>query len=708
MRNKVISVLCALFCLACVAQAQSIIWVSSGWNAAEPNDKGFVDLLIEQGYDVTRLDDPENLTQAKIDLMNGADLVVMARQANSGGMASDEAEITGWNSIETPLILQSAWIARSNRWRWLNSVDAPSVGENNMIVIAADDPVYYLLGLAEGDSVDLTTGSFDHVPVSDYGPGTLVGMRDNETYPRNWIVRWQAGDEFYPGSGQVAGGERLYFITGERLDSLTSLGQAMFLNAVYDMSGATFNRAPLVTGDTLKAVWAGSDLPLSAAVVDDGLPAPSTVTFSWSAVGPEGAVVTFTPADAVDTIANFDTAGVYEVTLEANDGDKVTAHNISVTVADPAAKGVVGHWSMDSISISPAALVVDDASDNDGMFVGALDDPLTSTYIEEPNLVIPGWVGAQALDMYSDGWVEVAPGSDPNAFNLRTGVSISAWIKTNGTLEADYPTIIAKGDVAWRISASSAGAPGGIHFNCNGTSGRINSQRKIDDGNWHHVVGVYDAIAERSALYIDGILDTEIEASGLINVNDDPVWIGNNFTQQARMWDGALDDIYVYNYGISEAEVQALAADAPKPTFIDLGEDMEYKRNAEGLTLSAVVADDEMPQAAALTWSVTSKPEGADDPVFTPADSAETVIKFSAQGEYELTLTADDSIFTTSDSIIITVVDPTCQDVIDAGLLLVGDLNQDCYLDINDFAMMAANWLECNDPQNIDCIWAFE
>lgn len=46
----------------------------------------------------------------------------------------------------------------------------------------------------------------------------------------------------------------------------------------------------------------------------------------------------------------------------------------------------------------------------------------------------------------------------------------------------------------------------------------------------------------------------------------------------------------------------------------------------------------------------------------------------------------------------------TCQDLIDAGERIDGDINGDCFVDIKDFAIMATNWLNCNDPDNSNCI----
>ncbi len=43
---------------------------------------------------------------------------------------------------------------------------------------------------------------------------------------------------------------------------------------------------------------------------------------------------------------------------------------------------------------------------------------------------------------------------------------------------------------------------------------------------------------------------------------------------------------------------------------------------------------------------------------------------------------------------------PTCQDI---GIYMDTDFNQDCYVNLEDFAVLAQNWLKCTDPQNPVC-----
>ncbi len=51
----------------------------------------------------------------------------------------------------------------------------------------------------------------------------------------------------------------------------------------------------------------------------------------------------------------------------------------------------------------------------------------------------------------------------------------------------------------------------------------------------------------------------------------------------------------------------------------------------------------------------------------------------------------------------ITELPPTCQGRIDIGYKLAGDLNVDCYVDFLDFTYIAGAWMECDDPNDVNC-----
>jgi hypothetical protein len=79
----------------------------------------------------------------------------------------------------------------------------------------------------------------------------------------------------------------------------------------------------------------------------------------------------------------------------------------------------------------------------------------------------------------------------------------------------------------------------------------------VNDGRWHHATGVYDG--ETLSLYIDGALDVSAEATGKIGQTDKMVLIGENCEKRGRCWNGLIDDVRIYSYGMTAEEVAALA-----------------------------------------------------------------------------------------------------------------------------------------------------
>jgi len=146
--------LALIFGLAVSANAATIIWVSEWMAGANglPFDQGWIDLLKAQGYivEADTTSDYMTLDASKIAALEAADLIIVSRNTNSGNY-DDENETTQWNSITTPMILQSAFLARSNRWQWLNSTSITELDVETMLrAVDESHPVFSGVTLADG------------------------------------------------------------------------------------------------------------------------------------------------------------------------------------------------------------------------------------------------------------------------------------------------------------------------------------------------------------------------------------------------------------------------------------------------------------------------------------------------------------------------------------------------------------------------------
>jgi hypothetical protein len=153
-------------------------------------------------------------------------------------------------------------------------------------------------------------------------------------------------------------------------------------------------------------------------------------------------------------------------------------------------------------------------------------------------------------------------GTEPE-FDFRDGMTLAAWIKVR-QFNKRSQAIVTKGDDGWRLRRLRE--TGMVEFSFNtrdsveGSDEKnlvsLASKRKVDDGEWHHVVGVSDG--HHAALYVDGELEASADAKPIAQ-NTAPLMIGcNPPPSYGKRFEGWIDDVRLYGYGLSQAEVKAL------------------------------------------------------------------------------------------------------------------------------------------------------
>jgi len=246
-------ILALVFCMVSSSVGETIVWVNEN---LDPNDvpygQGFIDLLNGHGFEV--ITNPlgwVDLTDENLEILNSADLIIISRNTNSGNYgdaanAADEAEITGWNSIETPLMLLSPYLTRSSRWQWINNTTIEEyLTESPMVVVDESHPIFS--GIPTDAPIDVidesvAEGQNSFLMYNDVGNGLLIAQRELDQAV--WIAEWVPGVPFYEGTDQVPAGKRMYYVAGgyggqeAGQYNLTETGMQMFINAVYYMSGA--------------------------------------------------------------------------------------------------------------------------------------------------------------------------------------------------------------------------------------------------------------------------------------------------------------------------------------------------------------------------------------------------------------------------------------------------------------------------------------
>ncbi|OHB63343.1 MAG: hypothetical protein A2168_02495 [Planctomycetes bacterium RBG_13_50_24] len=150
-----------------------------------------------------------------------------------------------------------------------------------------------------------------------------------------------------------------------------------------------------------------------------------------------------------------------------------------------------------------------------------------------------------------------------SAFDIAGPISIAAWIKVN-SFDKRWQALVTKGDTAWRLQRTAE--ENTLAFHCTGITSitgqrpeGIEGKKNVNDGQWHHAVGVYDGV--NVSLYIDGELDNSSKASGVIQTNDSAVIIGGNSEQADREWNGLIDEVCIFACALDANNVSALYSD---------------------------------------------------------------------------------------------------------------------------------------------------
>jgi hypothetical protein len=180
-----------------------------------------------------------------------------------------------------------------------------------------------------------------------------------------------------------------------------------------------------------------------------------------------------------------------------------------------------------------------------------------------------------SLDRIDD-FVNCGNPTDPCALDFGTGNwTVCAWVKTTmtGTGDENKGSIIGKGGdntgghrYALGVSEVTEGILT-ITTDDNVDKRQANGSTLINDGEWHHVVGMRDGSSLR--VYVDGLPEGENDTLpagyDLSGTHQHNAYIGaitdNRDGSQYKLLGGRVDEVRIYSYALSAGEVVYLATD---------------------------------------------------------------------------------------------------------------------------------------------------
>jgi hypothetical protein len=374
-----------------------------------------------------------------------------------------------------------------------------------------------------------------------------------------------------------------------------------------------------------------------------------------------------------------------------------TAGNVWSFTSEPLFSGLLAYYDFTDTEGLPT-------TSNEGLAGTAADGLLTNgasivydpvgQWNKDPNYVLLLNYGNGTVHQYMNIGSDWFSALVPNGYPL----TITAWIKvTPGTL-GSWRTIMSKGfETTWNLSMGTAHADEdkiafSVHqaiASWNPLKGTVN----VRDGQWHHVAGtIDDADYKTACLYIDGVLQESRLSVSPVNTNvediligdepiDRPFWPDDNDVQ----WNGMIDDVRIYDEVLSEAVIRGVYMGHPpdialtvnvEPNDVGIdtvtpspGEYMYYQNQQVPLTVNNFVDCPDVYKFEHWEGDVVD------------ANATETVVVMSE----DKTVTA------------VFVDSRECGD--ECHPILQGDLNGDCHIDFEDFAIYCEQWLACTAPE---------
>jgi hypothetical protein len=215
----------------------------------------------------------------------------------------------------------------------------------------------------------------------------------------------------------------------------------------------------------------------------------------------------------------------------------------------------IAHWKFDECE----GTVAHDSSGNDNH--GTINIGATGSQTSAGTCQTSGAWGNGASGKFNgslnfdgtDDYVDV--GSDSSIDIDGKSFSVSAWVKKTKSAINEY--FLSKGDEAGVRAALHIGFKNtdDIRFGFYGDD--LDSNSTITDTHWHNLVFTYNVSDNSRKIYIDGKLDNSGTAGGSLSGTDDDNWgIGRREFTDSLGFSGRIDDVRIYNYALSPAQVQ--------------------------------------------------------------------------------------------------------------------------------------------------------
>jgi hypothetical protein len=538
---------------------------------------------------------------------SGAPSVVFnGANSNSLLLVGASSPVAGFTNFSVVMVFKASGPASSTSGNWYSQtgiLDAEESGTHNDWGIALDSGGNLNFGIGNPDVTLLNPNyncvnssifhiavlAFDlvhqrmQITVDDQPTTTTAAGVTLSTNPRDPSFVQNSGGDIHFGQGATDG----LFWTGELLE-------ADFYN------GAIKNPAAIIA-----ALQAAYDVPFQDHILMALTPLASAISVganeSLSLAIPTSAnqsqpVTVFVTNSNPSVVSLAGASGnVLQVLFPAGSANvqSITAHGLAVGTADltyaspglvagapvsiliieAAAPSLVGEWSFNDLS-HPYV-------DSSGFSPAGTHDGVVLGNVTLTNDLPPGLSG-YSLNLMNTGALQILNTRTAEAGYLDTydnllaeAMTIAVWVKLNAASDATpwIPFVSKRGEdnSGYQLRRYTAGPF--ACFTIRGTPGADDPSglTAYEDGNWHHMAGVWDGRTGVRSLYVDGFLDANASLTGDVGV---PAFAPtNNLVIGARdrsndgtgtaiegYFTGLIKDARIYNYALNQAQVRTAMA----------------------------------------------------------------------------------------------------------------------------------------------------
>jgi hypothetical protein len=287
------------------------------------DDSLYIDLLTKNDCNVNVITNLNNVapSDSALLVLDASDVIVFSRNTTSGGYQY----LNQYNNLGTPIMLMSAYMARSSRWQVLETGTANDNVADTVTVALPEHEIFKGITLNSMNQLALIDSfKIGTCAINTAGNGTVLATSKSGTVV---IAEWQKDMKFYEKSASVPRGERMTFFLTNKYN-LTPDAEKVYVNAVKYL--ATFDYTFVNNAPT--------NLALSNDSIDEGLPVGTVVgTLSATDVDP-ATTLTYSLAagDGINDQDNslFTISGESLKTKAVMDFETKVAYNINVQVSD--------------------------------------------------------------------------------------------------------------------------------------------------------------------------------------------------------------------------------------------------------------------------------------------------------------------------------------------------------------------------------------